>query len=209
MEMTEKFENGMGRREFGKLSGWAIFLMAIGASVFETGCGIMDTILAWVPVGLNAFSGILTVLSGAGIVIGPGPAAIITLIKAGFSDVTLAIQQYEAIKPPPAGALAKIDAVLNLLVQNFQNFLTSINIQNSAVATLVIGLAEVILTTISGFVAALPASTPMPLTKVGLARQVRIGGHTLNTTPVKNPSIHQFKKDWNKAAGTHSEIFIK
>src|ERR1019366_9170300 len=102
----------------------------------------------------------------------PNVTIIITAIKAAFDDVTTAVQEYNSITPPPVGALAKVDAALGIVVTDFNNFLASINIQNSSVATVVIGLAEVVLTTISGFIAALPAATAVPKLKASMLRSV-------------------------------------
>jgi hypothetical protein len=110
------------------------------------------------------------------------------------------VKLYQAMNPPPAGALAKIQAVFNLIVANFESLLSQV--AQNPIVSVVIGLAQIILSTIAGFMGQLPATPGKTLSVT-----FRVANENASFTP-KARSRRQFKKDWNAvaAAGGHSEV---
>jgi hypothetical protein len=160
----------------------------------------------WIPVGLQAFNAIISLLEGAGalaLTAGSPITALVAVISASFAQLKSDIIAYQAINPPPASALAKIEATLGIIVTNFQSFLASLNVNDSKLAALVVGLAQIILSTIAGFQSQL---TP-GVTVVGSS--ARLGAGVFKITPEKR-SIRSFKHDWNAlvVANGHSEISL-
>jgi hypothetical protein len=200
------------RRQFhGHLVRGGLALAVAGTSLSLEGCpisisGVLTAIENWVPIGLDAIDTILTLLGP----IGTPYLAIIALVKAGFAQLVLDIKAYQAITPPPVGALAKIEATLNVIVTNFQSFLSSINVPDSALLTTILGFAEVILSTIAGFVQQIGATSAK--LSVTVARQITISGHPVTVTPNTTTLTRgSFKKAWNHVAidNGHPEAQIK
>lgn len=190
----------MTRRDFGKRTGAGLLTLAVGSTFTLSGCNVFTDIENWIPVGRSAFQGIVTLLTGAGL-LSPPIAMLVPLILAGFDDILADVKAYRATQPPPAGLLAKIEEVFNLLVGNFQSLLSQV--AANPIAALVIGLAQIILSTIAGFLGQLPAAT----SSLQRSRTFRVGSHTVAITPQQR-SIRQFKRDYNAAAaaGGHPEI---
>lgn len=186
----------ISRRKFTQYVGLGSLALAGSMTLSIAGCNALDDLEKWIPVGLASFQSILNLLEASGIisVAAGGPiAAMVAVIQAGFANLTQDIETYKKITPPPVGSLQKIEAGLNLIIANFQSFLTTINIPDSRLATLVAGLAGVILSTLAGFGASMPSST-MSL----VMKSVAVGGkQPVSVTPSKQ-SVRQFKKEWNK-----------
>lgn len=184
------------RREFGKnLSAFWLFLAAAGSAVWTAGCNLFNDILNWVPVGEAAMNSIISVLTANGIAITPALQAIIGLIEAGFNALSAAVREYQSTTPPPAGALAKIETAFKDIVDNFTGFLKSLSISGPLVAV-VVGLAQVVLSTIAAFTNKLPAASRARLSVA--ASSVTVGGSTAVVMP-KERSRRAFKKDWNSS----------
>jgi hypothetical protein len=202
-------ETRLTRRELFKVSGSSVglYFMASSFTLLSGGCtfgSVFSQIQAWVPVGLNAFNGVLTILEGAGVInpiAGSAVALLIQTIQAAFAQLAADVQAYQSITPPPAGALAKIEATLGIIVTHFQAFLSSINISDNKIVTLVVGLVQIILSTIAGFQSQLPTAA------AAASRTLQVSGQTIAIVPVKR-SVKQFKKDFNAACGSHTEAFI-
>lgn len=167
-----------------------------------TGCNVFDDIENWIPVGEAAFEGIITLLKGAGLV-DPIITGLVGTILTSFNDLLAAVKAYEAINPPPVGALAKIQAIFSLIISNFENLLGQIS-SNPIVST-VIGLAQIILSTIAGFVNKLPANS-----SVTLSNTFKVSNQTVSYIP-QYRTIGAFKKAYNKVALAegHPEIELK
>ena len=87
-----------------ELAGLAVLaLVALSTPVIMTGCDWDTDLLNWIPIGVSAVNGVLSLLAGAGIVLGPGVVAIIGLIQAGLTDLKLAVVEYQSTTPPPVG----------------------------------------------------------------------------------------------------------
>jgi hypothetical protein len=203
----------LGRREFSKKVGtWLLLACTTTSALLTEGCNTLNDILAWIPVGLNAFDNIVTLLENVGIInplAGSAVTALILTIQKGFADLKADIIAYQAITPPPVGALAKIDAILGLIVNNFQQFLNDVNIPDQGLLTLVVGFASLILSTIAGFIGQLPPATSAQLSTVKdrLARPVHVSGRLVSYTPQAH-SVRSFKASWNRLAkaGGHAEM---
>ena len=190
----------LSRRGMLKVSASSVLLYFVAsASSLLIGCSfssVFSAIQSWIPIGLNAFNSVLLILEGAGLinpVEGSAIAAFIAVIKAGFAQLSADVEAYQAITPPPAGALAKIEAVMGVIVSNFQAFLTSIKVSDSTIINLVVGLVQIILSTIAGFQAALPSAASG---KVSAMAPVQFGGTVIAVVP-KRRSRKQFAKDFN------------
>lgn len=197
----------MNRREFGKLSGIGAFLLATGASILTTGCNALSDLLNWIPVGLQAVTSILNLLNGAGISLPPAVLTVVELIQVGLGDLKLAIVEYQSTTPPPAGALQKIDTFLAALVSNIGNILSQLPTAPNNVITLVIGLFELLLTTIQGFIASVPVAASLTKTRAVFAKPFMVRGQAVSLTPRTNLSRRAFIHSFNAltTAGGHKE----
>lgn len=118
----------------------------------------------------------------------PGAAAALTLVKAALSDLSGAIQQYDAAPAADkATLLAKIDLLLNAFISNFQGFISQVLPGAGTVVTLIEGLASLILSTIAAIRGALP-NPPSSL------RGMAVNG--VQVTPVER-NAKQFRTQWN------------
>lgn len=195
----------LNRRCFFKQLGFvSIFLVSMGPTALLTGCNALTDIANWVSVGLSAFQNIIGLLEGTGVInvaAGGEIASIVGIIDTGFTDLRAAIQQYKSTTPAPAGALAKVDAILSLVVTDFQSFMSSLNFNDPSVEKLVTSLAEILLSTLGGFESELPASAAVAQTSF------RVGSRELMVKP-KHRTRHQFIRDWNHqvSSGGHPEL---
>jgi hypothetical protein len=183
------------RRDFGKYA--SAGLLALGTLDLSS-CSASDVftdIENWIPVGLSAFQGIVSILQGAGLV-APQAVPLIAAVITGLDDVLADVKAYEAIVPPPANALAKIQAALSLVVQNIQAMLAQLNVNGGTVLNVVEGLAEIILSTIAGFLNELPSTGKASTT---LSNTFRVGRDVVSYTPQVR-TRGRFKKDYNRVA---------
>lgn len=188
------------RREFGKRTGVGLFALATAGSISLTGCSVFTDILNWIPIGIAALNGIVTVL---GSLVPPQAAVFIGLAKAAFADLAAAVTQYNNDTNPAdkATLLAKIRTFLSDVATNFQSFLNALNLGNNPIVNIVIGLAQVVLSAIMGFMGQLPAATPLPVTAM-------IGGKNMTVQPKLYKHVSTFKSDYNNVCALyhHPEI---
>lgn len=197
MYLTEK----LSRRRF---AGTAIFASLASLVPFALmGCGVFSDILAWTSVASVAIDGIVTVL---GPFMPPGGATVILAIKSFLADLAGAASEYESDTNPAdkATLLAKIRTLLTDIAMNFQSFLAQINLGNNPIVAVVLGLAQVILAAIAGFLGQLPTPTTIPI-------KATVGGKPLSVVPKYYKRVADFKKDYNAvcAANSHPEIELK
>lgn len=189
------------RRNFVKSSS-LLYLASLGSAAFITGCNVFDDILNWVPVGLTAIQGIVTLL---GPLVPPGAITILNLVKAAFADLVAAVNDYKNDTNPAdkATLLAKIRTLLNDIVNHFQDFLNALNLGNNPIVNIVIGLANIVISAIEGFMNQLPPP-------VSLVPTIHLGAQIVNITPKYYKHVGDFKKDYNAfaTANGHSEIVI-
>ena len=194
----------MHRRNFLTRSGLALFALAMGGMTFLTGCSWETDLLNWLPLGIQSINTILSLLAGAGILLGPSILATIGVIQAGLEDLRLAVIEYQATNPPPVGLLAKIDTLLSDLVANIGNVISQLPANN--IISLVIGLFELVLSMLEGF---LQRATPtsLPKTAAALKRAIVVQGKSVVVFPRTNLSRRKYIHDFNHLldAGRHSE----
>lgn len=197
----------MNRRSFAqKVGSFLLLAVADGSCAVMISCpsgsNVFKDILSWVPTAVSAINGIVTVL---GPLMPPGSAAIITLIDAGLATLAATVTQYENDTNPADKATleAKIRTILNDVLTNFQQFLGTLHLGMNPILAVVIGLANVILAAIMGFLGQLPPVTANPT--------YRLNGLSHAVTPKFYKSVAAFKKDYNAvcAANNHPEIEIK
>lgn len=196
----------MNRRTFvSRIGGFALLAGASGSLVALTGCNVFSNILNWIPVGLSAIDSIVALL---GPLVPPGATAILTIVKAAFADLSAAVSEYNADTNPAdkSSLLAKIKTILKDIADNFQSFLNALNLGNNPLVAIVIGLANIILSAIMGFMGQLPASGTLTM-----ATSVHVGGQTQPVTPKVYKSVGAFKADFNKVAiaNHHPEVELK
>ena len=188
------------RRQFS--STILLALSALSMPFVMAGCNVIDSILTWVPVGLTALQGIVTLL---GPLIGPA-AGIVLLIKAGFADLSAALTDYKNDTNPADKntLLAKIRTLLADIVAHFQDFLAALNLGNNPIVNIVVGLVSIILSAIEGFMGQLPQPT-------ALTASFHVGARQFTVTPKYYKRVSDFKRDFNSVATAngHPEIAIK
>jgi hypothetical protein len=167
---------------------------ASGIALESAGCNLWNDILNWVPVGEASLNSILAVLTSNGVPIAAPVSAIVTFIEAGFTALTAAIKEYQAVTPPPVGAEAKVQAAFTALVDNFQTFLASLNVPGS-IFSVISGLAQIVLSTIAAFENELPPVVAGKRTTV-MATSAKLGQQTIPVM-AKHRTRRAFKKDWN------------
>ena len=188
----------MSRRVMFSMVGKGSLLLVLGSSMVMVGCTVFDDILTWIPVGLTALQGIVTVL---GTLISPAAMQVIVLIKLGFTDLQAAVSQYngDTNAADKATVLAKIRTILADLVTNFQSFLGDLSLGNNPVVNIVVGLANVILAAITGFEGQLPATT----TKT-LGTTFRVGNKVQTVVPKFYKKTSTFKSDYNAVCAQYN-----
>jgi phage-related protein len=192
-------EDFMQRREFiGHLGKGAAAVAILGTSVELAGCNVISDIQAWIPVGETALNSILSVLTANNIIISPAISTIVGLIETGFNDLVAAIQEYQSTTPPPVGVVAKIQAAIQAVADQFANFVSQLSGTAGKILTVVVAMAKVVISTIEGFVNQLPASAR--------ALAVRL------TPELSTPPIHRtrraFKKSWNAELDAASKVGV-
>jgi hypothetical protein len=200
----------VNRRNFvQRVGSFALLAIAAGSSVALVGCSVFANIVNWIPVGLAAIESIVTLL---GPLVPPGALGIIMLIKAAFADLSAALNQYNSDSNPAdkATLLAKIRTLLNDIAVNFQSFLNVLNLGNNPIVAIVIGLANIILNAIAGFLGQLPAAAGGGGTRV-MAATMKVGAETRPITPKVYKSTGEFKRAFNAVcvANNHPEAELK
>ena len=187
------------RRDFGKYSGIAALTFVSGASIELIGCNtanVFSSIQVWIPIGISAVQGIVTLL---GALVPPQATAIITLVNAGFASLLATVTQYENDKNPAdkATILAKIHTILADIVTNFQSFLNALNLGNNPIEAIVIGLANIILAALAGFINQLPVSN------ITTSMSYKLDRKSITVTPKYYKNVAQFKLDYNAVINSH------
>ena len=127
-----------------------------------------------------------------GVVLPAGLQEIIKLVEAGFTALTAAVKEYQSVTPPPAGALAKIEAAFKSVTDNFSTFLASLNV-SGGLLSIIAGIAQIIFSTIAAFVNQLPVPAGRSMT---VSASYRVASTTVIVIP-KHRSVGQFKHDVN------------
>jgi hypothetical protein len=191
------------RREFhGHLAKGAAVVALAGTTLELEGCNVFTEIEAWIPLGIDAVNGILSVLAANGVLLPPQVTAIVNLIMAGLTALKGAIAEYEATTPPPQGALQKIETIFQDIVDNFSSFLAALGLPGGSLFIMIAALVQAILETIAGFVNKLPTGTAT------VAASLRVGSRTVPVLP-KFRSQRQFKRHWNSLCTAGAGLGVK
>jgi hypothetical protein len=177
----------------------------LGIALTESGCNVFTDIENWVPVGEAAVNSILSVLTANGVVIAAPLQAIVSLVEAGFAALTAAIKEYQSTVPAPVGALAKIEEAFTAIVDNFRTFLTSLSVSGGLLA-IIVGLAQIVFSTIAAFMNQLPAASSLRRTVV-LGATFRVAGSTAVIVP-RHRTRRAFKHDWNGVLATSPTVGV-
>lgn len=194
----------MNRRQFGSLAALGTVGVWFGSTAASCG-SIYAQVSAYVGVGIQAVASVVSLLAGAGIISLPEGtliAAVLATVKAAWADVTAAITAYENAPAAQKATLAgKISVALTVVSQQVQQFWADLKIPDASLAQTVAGLLGLVVSTIAGFLAALPAA-PAPTFARPLAK-------TLSITP-KVVSVSEFRKEFNAIlnAGGHGKYAI-
>jgi len=153
----------IGRRQFGKLIGVFTLLTTAGWSVVLEGCASFKQISGWVVTGLSSFQSVVDLLVGEGIImvaIGSVIDLIIKGVKAAIADIGTAVDNYNnAPAATKASLLGKISDALMAAQNEIAQFWNDLMIPDAKAASTVAGLLGLIVSTLSGFMAGLPAAT--------------------------------------------------
>lgn len=195
--------NPLNRRSFLGRAFTAVFsFVVLGTTAALTGCATFQDILNYVQVGLQAFESILSILAGAGVLVAP-IQGIAALVKAGFADVQTAVNDYNAAPSANKTTLSgKISTAITVLENDISNFWTTLNLPNGQIASTISGLLGIIVSTLAGFLAQLPAPAPAV---------ARVAAPGLAAAAPKARSVRQFKSDFNAilAANNFSQYALR
>ena len=158
----------IGRRQFGKLIGVFTLLTTAGWSVVLEGCASFKQISGWVVTGLSSFQSVVDLLVGEGLImvaIGSVIDLIIKGVKAAIADIGTAVDNYNnAPAATKASLLGKISDALIAAQNEIAQFWNDLMIPDAKAASTVAGLLGLIVSTLSGFMAGLPAATKQLMT---------------------------------------------
>ena len=153
------------RRQFGKTIGMGALALSMGELIMGLSCGSVVSDI------LTAFNAVVSILGGAGII--PGP--IVTVVSAALQDVVADVNAYDAA---PAADKTSIGLKLALAIQlaqaQLQTFYSGLNL-TGVLSVVIEGLIKIILSTLTGFLPALPippTSNPALRSAMALPRQI-------------------------------------
>lgn len=183
----------MNRREFVGSIGKGAAIIALGGATIEmSGCNVFNDIENWIPVGEAAVNSILSTLAANNIGISPTAAAVVKDVFASFDALKAAIAEYKSTTPPPAGALAKVQTAFKDITDQLGTFLQNVQLPGGNIVTLVVGLANVVFSTIAAFANQLPTNGAT----IAAPTRYRVSGLEYGVVP-KSRSRRAFKHDFN------------
>jgi hypothetical protein len=176
------------RREFARQAGFGLSVMV--SSFASAGClisaSVFDNILTYIGMGLDAFASVAALIP----VLGPA-AAIVPLVNSGFALLKAAVAEYQAAPAATkATLLGKIKDALLALQDNLAAFVNALP-NSSPVLTLAVSLIKIIVGTLAGYAAKLPAAAA---STTAALRTIRLRGQAV--VPVFRDA-KQFKRDFN------------
>jgi hypothetical protein len=189
------------RRSFVKLSGVAL----LAPIAFTEGCAIGSVeqeILNYLSVGVTAFQNIVAYLKAQGVSIG---APLVNEVLAAFAAATGLVQQF--LDGDTSVTFGAIAADINDIIAAIQAFFAQSGIPESPILSTALGLAEVILETLAGFLTKLQ---PSIIVGVKLLAKNRPDVPTV-VTPVFRKHKSQFVAAFNAKCVSvgHPELSIK
>jgi hypothetical protein len=168
----------LNRREFAGALGLGALAGTAGVSGFLVGgcnpASVWKDIETWLPAGISSFEAIVTLVAP---IAAPGIDAAAELVKSAFAVLSGAVDQYINAPAADKGSwLGKVETAFKAVEDNMQAFLTAIGQTGNPIVKLALALANIILSTISSFLAQI-GPTPAPVT-------LRAGAQTVNVVPV-------------------------
>jgi hypothetical protein len=167
----------ISRRRFFGLAGLTALSVAEVNYLFTCNpTDIWHEVEAWVPVGIDAFDEIVSLVLPLE---SPAIEGIAAMVKAGFSAVAAAVDGYLGA---PASEKAtwkqKLLLALTELGDNIQGFLTAIEQSNSPVLKIIVALITVLVDAISGF------SNTITGTSTNFRAEFHVAGTIITVKPV-------------------------
>jgi hypothetical protein len=193
------------RREFiGHLGLGAATVATLGtATLGMSGCNVWTDLESWIPVGISAVNGILSILEMNGIVIAAPIQLIVNTIQAAFTALEAAVKEYQSTTPPPVGVLQKIETIFQDIVSNFGTFLTQLGL-SGGILSVISSLVQIILSTIAGFMNELPSASTRTLVAHAT---LKTGSATVPVLPHKR-TRRAFKKSFNGTLDSASSVGV-
>lgn len=191
------------RRDFAKRSAASILVISASACAFEMeGCGVIDDIENWIPVGEATLNSIVAVLGANGITISPVITEAENVVNAALAALKAGVAEYNSTSPAPVGALAKVQGGFKAVTDAFQSFLSSLNIPGGSLLAEIVALVQIIFSTIAAFQNQLPSSN-----SVMLGNTVRMGNTMITYTP-KHRTRRRYKHDYNSQLDAGKKIGV-
>ena len=185
----------LSRREFNRR---ALIGTSTLAVVGLAGCNVITDIEDWVPVGEEAVNSIIALLAANGIPLTP----IITIAENDLNAALVALKdaaaEYNAITPPPATALQKVEAAITAVVDQFGAFVTALGLPDGSLINLIVALVKIAISTIVAFANKLMKSSGTQLAGVTLRYKSASGPFVLSGVIPKDRNKRQFKQSWNQ-----------
>jgi hypothetical protein len=182
------------RRSFAKIM---LGSVALGTFISTTafscpgGGSVFSNILTYTSIGLQAFSGVLTLL-GPIIPMGGMIVTIIALVKAGFGDLQLVVNDYNnAPAADKTTLLGKISTVMEEIISHLTNFWNNLTIPDGNLASVAEGLLGLIVGMLQGFQTQLPPPVVTPVVAAARALPRKIAATPMRLT------MPQFKTKFN------------
>jgi hypothetical protein len=158
---------------------------------------VYSDIKSYAPTVLAAVATVISILTTGGVLTVPISATItgiITLISTAIANLIAAVNNYQ--NAPSASKTMMLGAVATALADaeaNVQAFWNDLTIPDPALATLVQNLLGVVVSTLQGYINALPvqasSATPAMVKRNSLSRLINV--------PAKRRSLGTFKSDFN------------
>jgi len=202
----------LGRRKFlgttvAGACGAALMVAVAGTEMFVLeGCAItLNDVLNWTDIGTSAVGSVLTFLTAAGIVCALcGVAA--TAAIAAIHAIADAIRQWQAAAPADKATLwGKIHTALTIALSEVGKFFQEINLPLGKLAGMILGIASLVLSAITGFIQKF-----FPSLLAASSRSYKLGATTDIPVAPKEYHTNDFKKEYNKIviSGGHPEAVM-
>jgi hypothetical protein len=178
---------------------WVVRVARTGAAItgviFQAACGFVSDLENWIPVAIASMNSIKLILSTNGFPLSANLTAIFNDIIASLNAVKAAAVEYSSITPPPVGALQKLQDAIKAVTDQLGTFLQQLNLPGGNIVTLIVGLAQIIISTIMAFANKLPPA-PAGAKVFRLSDSYRVSSVQFSVSPHER-SRRQFRGDWN------------
>ena len=201
----------VSRRQFFEVSSKGVIGIALAGAVATSmsGCAFnVQDILNWIPTATASISSILSLLVGAGVLACATCSVLANVALAAITAVGTAVQAY--LNAPAANKttlLGKIQTALQAALTASGQFFESVNVPDQKLFSLIIGIASLVLSAISGFIGQIggnpPVQATLKMTGAGVTQGVAY-------SPKVYTSTRSYKADFNKLATEygHAELVM-